>query len=1518
MNPSADPAPTPAAPRRKRPLLAFWLSTAVAVTLLGLGYSVASETTPSGTVDLSLFSGRGGSAGFAAPDQVTWLGQYSPPELNSTSSYQVDLGFSSSSTGAGLPTATSITLDAPGNADAVIAGAEPDNIIKPEGWNARFFADDGSPLADADGNPRTPNPGEAIRSARFTYEPLKAPAVFSATNFTGTGDGYHPISFISPAAGGEALVLIVNHHSNAGPLQCRLRADASKACPGFPQSATGQPTDGLSLMATPGKTLPAGKTFLGDIMTPSTMLFSYLDSATGKLYAPGIAVRNVPEAGVKGLDLGVVCTDLSSIPYKSCGFANFGPSNPMGTELQTRLTGLEAVGSRVFLTDATGYVYCYDAQTQSKCSTNPATGQTYRLPLDETKRQGNGSILTLGQVMFSSVADSGLLFVAAQYKSNNQQVLTCFNTSTMAPCEGRWPINLGNSGPGGTPVLTSPGTVTPVPDKDGQLAGVCLRARPDTGTSGQSPGNRAAIMPDGSRVNTPFMACYTAQGDDLQVPWAFYEFASRYGTIDNSPEMTPSGSMKRWFWSGTSNPWGSAYTGARFGSRVFGSTQVWDRNQAPRDPSFADFNLKGPAIKDAVWCVDMATNAACTGPDNQFPVFVTQGRPYVIRADNTRDDCMWLLGDLSVGFPFEASTGKVCSDKAVTFNIFTNPRNFYRFDDTLEKPPVYERVVLSGLEWGRDISNTPDGVRITVYDTSKPGQPQVSEFYMPQGQLSMDMPPNITYSSYPSIRTEVVIKRPNAAVPEFSRTAQVDVLWSGPPLQFGVRGKITDANMCLINGQVSATATPSTTGAALPTATATGNALVRGVPSSNDGLQPIITNRFGLTADYGSGPSTVKLPISLVLRPTYDQATYTGDLLLRGLVSYNPAFPDSANERVVGTGGIVSSTTPAFGARNVQTLNAAGLPVPFVRASLDASTLALLNRNKAGVVDGKSSERIDYLRGKRSDEVGYTTAAGVKGAELFRRRVNADATAASADLPPRIGPVINGGVAIVDPKANSFYSGAAKGYGDFIRATGRTQPVALVASNDGMVHAYRIDGTYGNAASIALKETFAYIPRGLAPRLPGLTERSATQLLVNSYYLDSTPTVGDVDLSAGAGSSWRTVAVLPFGRSVKGVMALNVTSADKTNAAPGLWEFTDTTPAIGGQPDPAQDMGFITSQAGASPSNPSVSSQIARVKSGGSLRSAYVFGNGYGSTSGNATLFVAYMDGAVNGQPQYAGVTVPDKGGNGLSTPLLVSDASGELQYALAGDLKGNLWRFDFTTGTIKVSKLFQTTQPIVAAPALLNTGSGLFLVFATGQPRVDQLRIETSTGRYAIYGLNLNGVLGTVSGSAAAATSPILQRLGGSVLGSVPALSVASVTATTVDGRTARTLKGSSTLSASGWVINLPEGEMVQGNVFVHPTNNQIIVTALTSASAGAVCSAGESIQYRINPETGAGEGRSNNPTPGNNSQRIARQAPPNAQGQLAVGGTVGGKDAASDKADPNKTLDKAYYSGRLTWREL
>ena len=232
-------------------------------------------------------------------------------------------------------------------------------------------------------------------------------------------------------------------------------------------------------------------------------------------------------------------------------------------------------------------------------------------------------------------------------------------------------------------------------------------------------------------------------------------------------------------------------------------------------------------------------------------------------------------------------------------------------------------------------------------------------------------------------------------------------------------------------------------------------------------------------------------------------------------------------------------------------------------------------------------------------------------------------------------------------------------YPAFRNAQAGRAPMLVVGGNDGFVHLF---------SAATGQELMAYAPHAVFPHLIELTKPA----YAHRYYVDGSPTAADVQTASG----WRTWVVGGLGAGGRGAYALDVTDpARLANAAasgnPALivqWEFTAAD-------DP--DLGFTFSQ-------PS----IVRMQNG---RWAALFGNGYNSPNDHAVLYVIFLDGGQDGTwtPGVDYVRIPASGGlpvqagaaNGLSTPAAV-DLDGDFFTDLiyAGDLQGNLWKFDVSS----------------------------------------------------------------------------------------------------------------------------------------------------------------------------------------------------------------------------------------------
>ena len=375
----------------------------------------------------------------------------------------------------------------------------------------------------------------------------------------------------------------------------------------------------------------------------------------------------------------------------------------------------------------------------------------------------------------------------------------------------------------------------------------------------------------------------------------------------------------------------------------------------------------------------------------------------------------------------------------------------------------------------------------------------------------------------------------------------------------------------------------------------------------------------------------------------------------------------------------------------------AGNGVPFQWASLDASQQAALNLDPAtGVADGEGAARVDYLRGDRANE-------GVGNQYRVRGSVLGDIVHAS---PVYVGP------------PDGLYPDTleAAAYSAFRTAQSGRAKVVYAGANDGMLHAF--DGDTG-------VERFAYVPGGLVNQLNQLTDPGYG----HRYFVDGTPTAAD----AYFGGAWHTVLAGGVRAGGQIVYALDITDPgamgnEAAAASHVLWEFSDHND---------RDMGDSFSR-------PSV----VRMHSG---RWVAIFGNGYNNTAadgiasatGNAVLYIVDVaTGAlVRKIDTGAGVAQDPEGlgrPNGLSTPA-VADVNGDgiADFAFAGDLFGNLWKFDLTnansaawdvafsaggspTPLYRARGAHGSAQPITVRPQVGTRGpgqaGGVMVYFGTGK----------------------------------------------------------------------------------------------------------------------------------------------------------------------------------------------------------
>jgi len=458
------------------------------------------------------------------------------------------------------------------------------------------------------------------------------------------------------------------------------------------------------------------------------------------------------------------------------------------------------------------------------------------------------------------------------------------------------------------------------------------------------------------------------------------------------------------------------------------------------------------------------------------------------------------------------------------------------------------------------------------------------------------------------------------------------------------------------------------------------------------------------------------------------------------------------------TGGPTVPAQPST-ARTILTWDGSkGVPLQWTSAISTTQQGYLRGTDTAAV----GQARLAYLRGDRSNEISTT------GSGTFRARDGV------------LGDIVNSSPAWVGAPALS-YSGtwqdslypatklAESGYATYISNNALRQNVVYIGSNDGLVHGFRA-GSYDAAGNYVNtnndgREVLAYMPAAALSTIHSSTatmDYSDTQYGHN-LYVDGTPGTGDLFyngawhtwLVGGLGGGGNPSGPVPDGKTAAvggAIYALDVTdpsSFSESNASSlviGEWNAATLSCA---------NVKNCGNYLGATYGTP-----VIRRLHNGSW--AVMFGNGLNSSAGSAGMYMMMVD-PKTGQissTQYldtgAGISGVLRNGIAYVTPV---DLDGDhiVDYVYAGDVLGNVWRFDLTSqnpNNWSVSKLFSTGGlPITsrvavgALPISATNGSAqrLMVAFGTGQ-RFEQTQANAAayvSGQQRLYGIwdwNMSG----------------------------------------------------------------------------------------------------------------------------------------------------------------------------------
>lgn len=334
---------------------------------------------------------------------------------------------------------------------------------------------------------------------------------------------------------------------------------------------------------------------------------------------------------------------------------------------------------------------------------------------------------------------------------------------------------------------------------------------------------------------------------------------------------------------------------------------------------------------------------------------------------------------------------------------------------------------------------------------------------------------------------------------------------------------------------------------------------------------------------------------------------------------------------------------------------------------------------------------VNFLRGDRSNEEVSAALPDVTKFYRYRKAV--------------LGDIVSAQPQWVGAPSRSY---ADTNYSAFKTLWANRTALVYSAANDGMLHAFRSDTG---------DETWAYIPAFSLPRMYTLADKNYPDK--HQYFVEGTPVIGDICAKAPtltcADSEWQTILVGGMSGGGTGYYALDITNP----ASPKLlWEFTDANMGLTfGRPqitklDDGRWVVMLTSGYNNCPRT-------------GVAATANCVLNGTGDGVGRLYILNAGTGTQVTGSPISTGFGSTGSP-SGLAQIAAHADANNVTTRVYAGDLWGNVWRFNVNTSA--------TPAPQVNLPftktllAVLRDSTGNL------QPVMDRPQITTVDGNPVVY----------------------------------------------------------------------------------------------------------------------------------------------------------------------------------------
>jgi type IV pilus assembly protein PilY1 len=579
------------------------------------------------------------------------------------------------------------------------------------------------------------------------------------------------------------------------------------------------------------------------------------------------------------------------------------------------------------------------------------------------------------------------------------------------------------------------------------------------------------------------------------------------------------------------------------------------------------------------------------------------------------------------------------------------------------------------------------------------------------------------------------------------------------------------------------------------------------------------------------------------------QATFNPSQWYGRLYAFSQSTTASLDTSLTAATWEASNMMPAHGSRKIFTYNPGtitslgnGTLFDFSAGGLTAAQRLTLDNNLS---------LLNYLRGDATNEF-----AGGVGTFRDRQRYTRDNRPGGV-----LGDIVNSTPVQVPEHGYGTLPITVDGAGLYAAYRSSTNPniqnyikSVFVGANDGMLHAFNsVDGV----------ERFGFVPSAIytVPRSNGLMPENKLKMLADQAYthrftVDGTPQLSDAFLG-GATGSWRAILNGTTGAGGRSIFAIDVTEPSTGplgtfGAGKVLWELSDATL----DPEVADNMGYILNYG-----------HVALMSNN---QWALIYGNGYDSARGQAVLFIRDLaTGAKIATIPVGPVPAPGTAKNGLSQPNFVLEGR-KAKYIYAGDLRGNMWKFDVSSvnpsdwgsafgTTLTPAPLYTTptNQPITVMPTIyfrrLGTAdNGVMLTFGTGklfdtEDNASGNPPNVNLTTQAIYGIwdKPNSGAGYATSNFSGLSELIPRSMN-------TTLAIANDTSLTGTNNTVPTLA-----NPRGWYFNLPtSGERVNVNPQLPNASNPlspVIVVANTPSAVVPCVTGGTARVFAFDPVTGA-----------------------------------------------------------------